>query len=103
MRNEFPGTLEQKMRLVENLDERIARAKALERKGLIRNAFIGAAMFTILGAWPNDLDPLVFNLFRYGSTAVLVGSEFLIRRFLRRRLEAKQEKLLDQRSWAKAT
>jgi hypothetical protein len=102
MNREFPGTIEEKMRLVANLDERIGRTKTSERQALVRGFFVGAAMFTILGAWPHDMDPVAFGLLRYGGAALLVGSEFLVRRLGRRRLEAKQEKLLDRPAWGKA-
>jgi hypothetical protein len=102
VRREFPGTIEDKMRLVANLDERIGRAKEAERKGLIRGVFVGAAMFAILGAWPNSMDPTLFDLLRYGGTALIASAEFLVRRVERRRLQAKQETLLDRPSWGSA-
>jgi hypothetical protein len=60
-------------------------------------------MFAILGAWPHAVDPFVFEIFRYGSCGVLAGSEFLLRRLERRRLEVKQRKLLNRPSSGSAS
>jgi hypothetical protein len=86
--------MEEKLRAVEDLDARIARAKGAERQGLLRGAFIAAAMFAMLGAWPDRLDPVLFNAIRYGGGALVLGAEFFVRRHFRRQLELVKERRL---------
>jgi hypothetical protein len=95
--DELPATLEEKLRLLSDLDERIAQSRAAEHRGLMRGAFLAVAMFGMMGVIPNYMDPVAFEIFRYGSCAVLLGAEFLIRRSGRRRLEMKQESLMGDR------
>lgn len=94
--DELQATIEEKLRLVSDLDERIARGRDAERRALVRGACYGVAMFAILGAIPHYIEPVVFELFRYGSCALLGSCEFLVKRARRRRLEAKQEVLMER-------
>jgi hypothetical protein len=96
MRNQVPTTIEEKLRLIADLDERIARSRSAERQALMRGAVIGIAMFAGLGAIPHYMDPFLFDLFRYACCAALLGGEFLIRRAGRRRLEVTQEALMER-------
>jgi hypothetical protein len=87
--------VQDRLERIEDLDERVERARRLELRALVRGMVLGVATLTIMGAWPRSVDTIVFDFFRYGSAVCLVGAEYTIRRILRHRLQDRQERLTD--------
>lgn len=87
--------IQDKLERVEDFDERIVRARRLERHAIVRGMVLAVATFTLMGAWSRSVDSSAFDVFRYGSVVVLVGAEYTIRRYLRQRLQDQQERLTE--------
>jgi hypothetical protein len=87
--------IQDKLVRIEDLDERIERARRLERRAIVRGMVLAVATLTIMGAWSRSVDTIAFDLFRYGGAFVFVGAEYTIRRLLRQRLQDQQERLTE--------
>jgi hypothetical protein len=84
--------LQHRLQLVERLDARIARARRAEREALARGTLIGISLFFLLDTLGGGLPVLV----RAAFAVILCGSEFLVRRLVRGKMEGDLEALLER-------
>ena len=88
--------IQDRLERLDELDDRIDRARSLERHALVRGMVLAVAMLTIMGAWSRVVDTVVLDVFKYGCAVGLVGAEYTIRRYLRHRLQDQQERLVER-------